>query len=403
MEAHVSIGDPILESGEHFNVRYRLLPDGEWVDFGEVNTNNFTISDLEVGVYEIEISFVREDGIICAPLIIEHEVEDVPFCGCGYISDVYVKRNCLQKMANIYVTFEDNFDCATLYKLTYTQFGGTSPNTIEYTENPGLVTLTIPDIGSTLPPRITVEIECCDGTTKTCYDMPITDIRECDCTVAPTILNGSIQYTSDPTPQHSIQINFNAGSPTPSTPYSVTYYQLNTIDPVTPTVVSETSAGFKSYDVDIEPYFGELMFRVVVETPCGSDQKDISVVQCGQTVNYIGGETFPTIVALYIGGATGYMYVNYNALSIPDKFEIVNESGTVVASSGYRGNISYQEALDDNLDSRGLPPEPIVGDGAGSLYHHIVTPADWIFVHVYAPLSGTQWSFNTLCQLTPVT
>lgn len=398
MEATINITYPVLVSPEKFVVRYRLLPDGDWIDFGDVTSNSFTLTGLVVGQYEVEITFITADDVECTPTVIVITIEDVPACTCGSLEDVYVRRNCDQT-ATIYATFDDNFDSVCEYRLTYTQFGGLGPNTITYTENPGTVAIPIAYSSSSVPPNLSLIIVCCDGQEIGCFDSPIYDIRDCVCVTSPSITAESIQY--DPaTEQYSIQFNLSPGSPAPAPPYQVEYYQLNTIDPTTPIIVDEGSDGFKSYDVTIEPHTGAIMFRVKLTTACGTAQKDLLLVTCGTSVAYNGGQSFPTETAIYVGPDIGVVQVNYNALTIPDKFVMEFES-LEVASSGYRGSTSYQPALDTALADMSLPPELITSPGTGTISFYKGTSTEWVIVKVYAPLNGTAWNYNIICQLTP--
>lgn len=397
MEAYIEIGYPVLESGESFGIRYRELPAGAWIDFGIITSNSFTLTGLDVGGYEVEITFITNEGVECTPTIITIDIQDEPACVCGYLTDVYVQRNCNQT-ATLYATFDDNFECAIKWLLTYTTFGGLSPTTLTYTEKPDTVTIPISDNGSSVPPNITLQIECCDGSVITCNDFSVSDIRDCACKTATSVLSADIGY-NETTEQYTLNFNFNAGDPAPTPPYTVKYYQLNTISPVTPIEVDETDDGFYSYDVTVVPHTGSLTFRIEVTTHCGVATKDVEVLRCGSSFNFNGGESFPYTVGIYIGGGTGQVNINYNAQSVPDKF-ILRESGIERDNSGYRGSAAYQPMLDANLISRGLPIEPIVGTGIGTIYYYSATPMDWVFVDVYAPLPNTQWSFSVTCQIT---
>lgn len=397
MEAYIEIGYPVLESGESFGIRYRELPAGAWIDFGTITSNSFTLTGLDVGEYEVEITFITVDGIECTPTIITIDIQDEPACVCGYLTDVYVQRNCNQT-ATLYATFDDNFECAVKWMLTYTVFGGLSPTTLTYTEKPDTVVIPISDNGSSTPPHLTLQIECCDGNIITCNDFTVTDIRGCACKSAPTITAANIGYDED-TEQHTLNFSFSAGDPLPAPTYTVKYYQLNTISPVTPIEVDEATDGAKSYDVAVVPHTGSLTFRIEITTDCGTVTQDVEVLICGGNFNFSGGESFPYTVAIYIGGGTGQVNINYNAQTVPDKF-ILRQGGIQRDNSGYRGSAVYQPTLDANLISRGLPIEPIVGTGIGTIYYYSATPMDWVFVDVYAPLPNTQWSFSVTCQIT---
>lgn len=119
-------------------------------------------------------------------------------------------------------------------------------------------------------------------------------------------------------------------------------------------------------------------------------------VACGSSATYDGGEAFPTIQVVNLGSGTGDVFLNADALSIPDKFEVWFE-GVKVIDTGYRGDTSYQSALDTALAARSLPPETITSPGAISMSFHKSTATITAEVRVYAPLDGTSWNFTLNC------
>ncbi len=78
-------------------------------------------------------------------------------------------------------------------------------------------------------------------------------------------------------------------------------------------------------------------------------------------------------------------------------FNIVIFDGVEVINTGYRGDVSYQSALDAELASRSLPPETITAPGSGSTSFNKTTATTTAIVRVYAPLTGTAWSFTLGC------
>jgi hypothetical protein len=127
----------------------------------------------------------------------------------------------------------------------------------------------------------------------------------------------------------------------------------------------------------------------------GEWKEVICGIPCGTSASYSGGESFPTELEIVLGTALGTCVFSGNAISIPDKFQIWFE-GDLVYDSGYRGDTSYQAALDADLDSRGLGPESIVaGMPTGNFYKGTATTK--ATVKVWAPLVGTAWSFSLGC------
>lgn len=117
---------------------------------------------------------------------------------------------------------------------------------------------------------------------------------------------------------------------------------------------------------------------------------------CGTQYSYSGGENFPTLLNINLGAGTGTVALNYNAQSIPDKFEVWFD-GVKVIDTGYRGDAFRQAQLDADLALRGLPSEPIVGVGSGSASFTKTTSTEVALVKVYAPIEGTLWNLTLGC------
>lgn len=125
-------------------------------------------------------------------------------------------------------------------------------------------------------------------------------------------------------------------------------------------------------------------------------------VPCDTGASYSGGEAFPSIQTISLGTDLGTVVLNFDALSVPDKFEVWFD-GVKVIDTGYRGDISLQSNLNSALAARGLPPETIVGTGAGSDFFEKSTATTTAEVRVYAPISGTAWSFVLGCPTSTTT
>lgn len=117
---------------------------------------------------------------------------------------------------------------------------------------------------------------------------------------------------------------------------------------------------------------------------------------CSNQAAYNGGPAFPTEIIIQLGSSTGYVTLNYGASNIPDKF-IVLFDGTQVINTGYRGAASSQASLDSALAAKGLPSEIIQGPGTGTTGFYKSTTVTTAIVQVFAPISGTAWSFNMSC------
>ena len=75
---HISVGNPVLVTGQYFVVRYKKMPSGSWIDFlPNPTTNLFTIPALEEGQYTAEIRVYCLDGTISAPKYITKTCGDI--------------------------------------------------------------------------------------------------------------------------------------------------------------------------------------------------------------------------------------------------------------------------------------------------------------------------------------
>lgn len=161
-------------------------------------------------------------------------------------------------------------------------------------------------------------------------------------------------------------------------------------DLVTPAVISGLS--------DLTEYI------LWVTNECSNSSKTLSIttgssvpiIPCGDASSYSGGESFPTEQIITLGATLGNVVLMFDALSIPDKYIVIFD-GIEVINTGYRGDISYQSALDAELASRGLPPETITFPGAGSVNFNKTTATTTAIIRVYAPLEGTSWSYTMNC------
>ncbi len=115
---------------------------------------------------------------------------------------------------------------------------------------------------------------------------------------------------------------------------------------------------------------------------------------CGTQYTYTGNQDYPETYEFNLGN-TGTSSLTYQAFNIPDKWVIVQD-GIVLLDTGYRGNVSYQTALDLALADRGLPPEAIQGGGSGASTF-IVNTLSPIYVYVYAPLPDTSFQTTINC------
>jgi hypothetical protein len=148
-------------------------------------------------------------------------------------------------------------------------------------------------------------------------------------------------------------------------------------------------------------------------------------IPCGTPTQYSGGISYPTTQSINLGIDTGLVTLNFDAISVPDRF-IVEWDGGVVIDTGYRGNSSYSfgganrssfnSSLTGQIDPITLIAYPdftnfpddgyplIVGLGSGtaSFNKNLASPTS-ATVKVYAPMSGTAWNFTLGCPVEPTT
>ena len=120
-------------------------------------------------------------------------------------------------------------------------------------------------------------------------------------------------------------------------------------------------------------------------------------IPCGSGSTYSGGEAFPSSNTVSLGSALGLVVLQYDAVGVPDKFIVKKMDGTVLLDTGYRGSSSEQGNLNTALAARGLPPETIAGPPSGFLSFMKDFTDTTVIVDVYAPISGTAWSFTLNC------
>lgn len=120
-----------------------------------------------------------------------------------------------------------------------------------------------------------------------------------------------------------------------------------------------------------------------------------TVLPCGQALNFTGNVGSFTFT-LDLGTAVGMVLLNYNAIGVPDKFDVA-WSGINITSN-YRGSSTYNQ----QLLNAGVPANQIEtanpSNGAGQLAFFKNTPAPTTcLVTVTAPLGGTAWTFAGVC------
>lgn len=145
----------------------------------------------------------------------------------------------------------------------------------------------------------------------------------------------------------------------------------------------------------------------------------IATISCGSASDYSGGQNYPSFETINLGNDIGPVPLQFNALSVPDRY-IVTWDGSVVIDTGYRGSNVYDfggvnrsifntslTGLIDPITSNAYPdfttyPEDgyprIVGVGSGvEIFIKSSASPSIATVDVYGPTSGTAWSYILYC------
>lgn len=403
MNVTISINDPVLIGTEYFLVRYRLLPSGGWVDLGVQNNAPFEITGLDAGTYELEVRVVNQDGITCPAVVRNFTLESDPpidICECMTVSNVYVTRKC-DNTAVIHLNLGASTGGCNL-SITYTQFGGVNPQTLSYSAGnfPQFLDIIMPDNPSSAPPNLTVTMECCNGDTLPCYNAPVSNIitQDCDC-VSPYISGAWINY--DPIlDAYTLCINFTSNT---GVDHEIYYRQQNNSNP---TVFDEGTVptitdGYFEIVLSPEAWTGDFQYYVRVTNECGEDYRTIDIFRCGENINFMGGNNYPTAITVAINPYLNQS-INIDPASVPDKF-VIEIDGVEVLNTGYIGNTSYQALLDAALIALGDPTETITSAaGAQDFAFLNSTGAQYMQLKIYGPLDNTSWNVVTECADPPI-
>jgi len=141
-------------------------------------------------------------------------------------------------------------------------------------------------------------------------------------------------------------------------------------------------------------------------------------ISCGVSTSYTGGQAYPSESSINLGTNTGTVWLAISPRDVPDRF-IVLWNSTRVIDTGYRGSLIYnfggtgrnwfKNQLNGKLDPVLLVTYPnfteFPDDGYPLVQNSLTsvsfnknnsTPTSAL-VRVYAPGSGTLWSFNLGC------
>lgn len=402
MNVLISINDPVLQGIEYFLVRYRLAPAGMWIDLGIQSNAPFEIIGLSAGDYELEVVFVNEEGVLCPAVISDFTVvEDPPIdqCECMTVTNLSVSRNC-DNTAVIHMDLGAQTGGCSL-SITYTQFGNINPQTITYSQGsfPSFVNISAPDNPSSTPPSVSVVLECCNGDILTCFNGQVSNIirQDCGC-VVPYISGAWINY-NPLLDEYTLCINFTS---LPGVDHDIYYKQLSPANPIVfdEGTVPTTTDGYYEIILSPEAFTGDFQYYVRVTNDCGEDYRTIDIFRCGENINFMGGQDYPTTITVEINPYLNQS-INIDPASVPDKF-IIEINGIEVLNTGYIGSTSYQALLDAALIAEGDPPETITVTTGTQTYAFLNSAgASYMQLKVFGPLANTSWNVVTECAAPP--
>ncbi len=122
-----------------------------------------------------------------------------------------------------------------------------------------------------------------------------------------------------------------------------------------------------------------------------------SIASCNDTVNIRNGSSGTYTYEVEFGNDTGPIKLNYNAVSVPDRFTVVWD-GIEVINTGFVGSPTY----DSQLNALGYPGVSGPGRGVAAFTKSSSTPTS-AFITILAPLPGTAWDFSFSCPVPPPT
>lgn len=233
MNLRVSIDDPILDVGEHFEVRYRKLPSGSWVSFGNVFENEFVIPSLDEGTYEVGISFKGCDEAIVTATV---PPDPATPCYCPEIASIVINESCTGQHMLV-VTFDEDVEFnACTYRVFHSSGALTPPdviklnpdgsmpiNTTAYTDYDTMTNPFTMPVTSTANQRFGLAVYCCETNEwLTCHQTTkVTDINPCTCSSILAITEAT--YTELPGGQTRVDYVFSGSNPN-LPPYSGRVY-----------------------------------------------------------------------------------------------------------------------------------------------------------------------------------
>lgn len=393
MDRKITIGYPVLITGEKFEVKHRKLPNGSWDDDGDQTNAPFIITGLDPNSeYELSIIYIMADGTECPEVIYPFDTppDDVVRCRCLSVDEVFISGGCDDNPWLLTINHDGGVNACGA-RVDYSVNGG-AETIVQYEELPS--PLVIP-VSSPDYVNVTLYLRCCSTYEWiTCFKSPIIDIRECGC-INPLVLS---QYgiNANPDDYTGAFIYFTL---TPSSPamYPVTVIatQLNATGTTDYVSVQVNAQGYHEIPINPQAFDGVLQYSLVAYNECGADMVTASVLGCGSSIQFMGEESFPAEFYINITGSDN-ISILFNASQVPVKFELEYD-GNIIADTGYRGSTAYQAWLSQWLLDHSLPDETIQGNGLGTINFNNDQGLDYAILRVYSPRPGNVWTVDVKC------
>ena len=125
---------------------------------------------------------------------------------------------------------------------------------------------------------------------------------------------------------------------------------------------------------------------------------------CGGTSTYNGGPAMPSEQTWVLGDALGVVTVHFQSFTIPDRLQVFFDGN--VWDTGYRGEVSYQTALNSALAGYGSASMTITHPGQVTMSFYKNTAVTTAKVQVFGPIttpSPTAWRYWMSCPGQPIT
>jgi len=155
------------------------------------------------------------------------------------------------------------------------------------------------------------------------------------------------------------------------------------------------------------PFNISCSFTMSCPTPAPSPVTNPGTTPCGGLLSVDGRQVaispYYTDYPVQLGGGTGIVALYYDALDVPDRFQVIYD-GAIVMDTYWRGLQSYRSALNalgftepiyTNPNYTVGKSHPTPGSGTGSFLKTTSTP--YAVLRVYSPLGGTRWSATLMC------